>query len=757
VAWLATYISVDRWSSYDLKLLGAHPRRIWLDGATLASGGTGKTGEEEVEAKLELTTGKHLLLVETVFDPERGEDWSVGVTLGEDNGDEPRPVAFSLDPVRPVNLADILDAPRIGSLATSPDGEYVVVGVRRVVPGSDDAESWLEIRRTADGSLAESWRGGIDARNVAWSPDGRYISYVSDAPGTEEDKASALYLYEREAGRVRPLLEKVERLGSYLWSPTGRNIVFSATVKAEKDKRGVKLVQGIADRWATYRDKQFLHLVAVPGGSRRQLTAGELTTNALGFSADGRRLLFSREVEELEQRPYSRTELWELSLEEFTAHKLRDFRWFGGAIYSPDGERILIAADATAFGDAGLDVSEDVTPNSYDGQLYLWNPVSDEVDAITREFDPAVGAVDWSRHDGAIYFTAEDGDRVRLYRYDVSSRAFTVLETGFDRVRPLDLAARAPLAMVVGSSAWKPQALVAVDLSGGDARRLSSPADEWFADVRPGGLEDWEFSASNGRTIPGRVYLPPDFDASRKYPAIVYYYAGTSPVTREFGGRYPKEWWAANGYVVYVLQPSGATGFGQERSATHVNDWGKVTTREIIEGTRAFLESHPYVDPDRVGCIGASYGGFTTMLLSTQTDLFAAAVAHAGISSLASYWGEGYWGALYNAVAAANSFPWNRKDIFVDQSPLFRADQARVPILLTHGSADTNVPVGESDQFFIALKLLGKEVAYLQVDGQNHFIMEHGKRAVWSSSIVAWFDRWLKDQPEWWNDLYPAE
>jgi dipeptidyl aminopeptidase/acylaminoacyl peptidase len=269
-------------------------------------------------------------------------------------------------------------------------------------------------------------------------------------------------------------------------------------------------------------------------------------------------------------------------------------------------------------------------------------------------------------------------------------------------------------------------------------------------------MVEQNFTASNGRTIPGRVYLPQGFDPERRYPAIVYYYGGTAPVTREFGGRYPKEWWAANGYVVYVLQPSGTTGFGQEWSATHVNDWGEVTTTEIIEGTRAFLAAHPYVDPERVGCIGASYGGFMTMLLSTQTEIFAAAVSHAGISSLASYWGEGYWGALYSAVASAEAFPWNRKDVYVDQSPLYRADQARVPILLTHGTADTNVPPGESDQFYVALKLLGKDVEYLQVEGQNHFIMEHRKRQVWSESIVAWFDRWLKDQPEWWNALHPG-
>jgi dipeptidyl aminopeptidase/acylaminoacyl peptidase len=186
-----------------------------------------------------------------------------------------------------------------------------------------------------------------------------------------------------------------------------------------------------------------------------------------------------------------------------------------------------------------------------------------------------------------------------------------------------------------------------------------------------------------------------------------------------------------------------------------VNDWGQTTAREVIEGTRAFLEAHPYVDPRRVGAIGASYGGFLTMTLVTETDLYAAAVAHAGISSLASYWGEGYWGYAYSAVATAESFPWNRPDLYVERSPLFRADRVKTPILLTHGRSDTNVPVGESDQFFVALKLLGAPVEYVQVEGEDHWILTHDKRHVWSKTILAWFDRWLRDEPGWWSSLHP--
>ena len=152
------------------------------------------------------------------------------------------------------------------------------------------------------------------------------------------------------------------------------------------------------------------------------------------------------------------------------------------------------------------------------------------------------------------------------------------------------------------------------------------------------------------------------------------------------------------GYVVYVINPSGAAGFGQEFASRHVNTAGQGVANDIIEGTRKFAETHPYVDAKKIGCIGASYGGFMTQYLQTQTDLFAAAVSHAGISDHTSYWGEGYWGYSYSEVSMANSYPWKDKKLYVEQSPLYNADKIHTPILFLHGTADTNVPVGESIQ-----------------------------------------------------------
>ncbi len=129
----------------------------------------------------------------------------------------------------------------------------------------------------------------------------------------------------------------------------------------------------------------------------------------------------------------------------------------------------------------------------------------------------------------------------------------------------------------------------------------------------------------------------------------------------------------------------------------------------------------------------------------------------AAISSPSSPWGEGSWGYSYGAVANADSFPWNRRDILVDRSPLLNADEVTTPLLLTHGDDDPNVPPGESDRFSAALGLPGGEVEYRRIAELGHLIMERDTRALRSKSILAWFDRSLKDQPQWWEALNPEE
>ena len=273
---------------------------------------------------------------------------------------------------------------------------------------------------------------------------------------------------------------------------------------------------------------------------------------------------------------------------------------------------------------------------------------------------------------------------------------------------------------------------------------ISDPYNERLSQMTLGKVEDWSFTNSDGIKIKGTYYLPPNFDPAKKYPMIVYYYGGTTPTSRTFEGPYPAQVFASQGYVAYVIQPSGATGFGQKFAALHVNAWGKRTAEDIIEGTKQFVEEHTFVDGNKIGCVGASYGGFMTMYLQTRTDMFAAAVSHAGISSISSYWGEGYWGYTYSSGASAHSYPWNNTDLYVKQSPLFSADKVKTPILFTHGTVDTNVPIGESIQMYTALKILGVPTEFIQVKDENHGVMN-----------MAWFAKWLNNDDKWWKELYP--
>ena len=239
---------------------------------------------------------------------------------------------------------------------------------------------------------------------------------------------------------------------------------------------------------------------------------------------------------------------------------------------------------------------------------------------------------------------------------------------------------------------------------------------------------------------------------------IVNYYGGCSPTSRNFESRYPHHAYAALGYVVYVVAlPSGATGNGQEWSARHVNTAGDGPAQDIIEGTEKFCQEHPFVNPDKIGCIGASYGGFMSQYIPTLTDRFACAISHAGISDHTSYWGFGYWGYSYSETSMANSYPWSDRDLYVNHSPLYLADKINTPILLIHGDADTNVPFNESIQLFTALKLLGKETALVAVKDQNHHILDYAKRLEWQNTIWAWFAKWLQDDPSWWDALYPPK
>jgi len=703
-----------------------------------------------VTKELKLETGKHILLIKALKNPECKADWKLKACFKLSDDWESEAIAATISPKHNMNIKHLLDGPKVRNASISPDGELVALSLRKTAPPSDNSESWIELRSAKDGKLQQTYRGGMKLSRVNWAPVGKKFSYTTSAKN-----GTTIWIVDLNAGTSIRLLKNIKDMGGFSWSPDGSFIIYSISEKPEADETGLKRLKGMPDRWPGWRERSFLYLVNVPEGTQRKLTHGHLSTSLNSISHDGEKLLFNRSIEDYAERPYSKTEFWILDLRTMALDSLWTTRWGGSAHWSPDGTKLLVTGGPSMFGDIGVNLSRDVIPNDYDTQAYIYDIESKTIDPISKSFNPAIGSATWSQIENCIYFNTTDKSSRRLYRYDLKKKKFEFINTGIEVLSSIDFASKKPVAVYTGTSATVPPKAYYIDLKKKKHQLIADPGETDFEHVVFNNVQRWTFQNKRGAEIEGRIYYPPNFDNTKKYPCIVYYYGGTSPVTRDFGGRYPKNLYAAQGYVVYVLQPSGATGFGQDFSALHVNDWGIIVADEIIDGVKKFMAAHSFVDREKVGCIGASYGGFMTMLLQTRTEIFSAAISHAGISSLSSYWGEGYWGYLYSAVATANSFPWNRKDIYVDQSALFNADKINTPLLLLHGSVDTNVPPGESIQLYTALKLLGKQVEFVEVQGQNHHIMQYNKRIRWTKTIMAWFDKWLKNQPQWWDDLYP--
>ncbi len=755
--YLASYVKANRWIKSELKVACAHPFQVFLDGILLESilGSENLNDENGKEPgnickEIKLERGSHLILIKTMNDPENSSDWTIETSLQPKDSTLINELVISTSPIETMTMEKLLDSPVIKDIHISADGKIAAVKLDRILKPTDKSETWYGFRETGSGQIIRELRGGMDISDFQWAPKGNLYSYTNSG-----NDGKNLWIADFDKGDVRLLLENIKGLSGYQWAPDNSFIVYSISEEYIDGPKDLNKLMGLEDRWPWWRDRSYIYRVNVQSGQKERLTGGLYSTDLNDIAPEGKELIFSITKPNPSERPYSKNIYYRLNLKTLEADSLFAGSWGDAAQYSPDGKMILLLAGPSFFGKLGVHVGDNKIPNEYDKQVFLYDLNDKSVKAISKNFDPEINSAVWCRKDGKIYFSVTEKAYRNLYQYDPGKDKYKKLDLHVEVLDDVAISTNSEVAIYQGTSAIQPERLYSIYLKNSISQLILNPAETEYQTVHFGKVEHWTFRNKSDLEIDGHIYFPPDFDPSKKYPCIVYYYGGTSPVDRGFGGRYPKNYWAANGYIVYVLQPSGATGFGQDFSALHVNDWGKIVADEIILGVNKFLDAHNYVDRHRVGSIGASFGGFMTMLLQTKTDIFACAVSHAGISSISSYWGEGFWGYLYSGVATANSFPWNRKDIYIDQSPLFNADKITTPLLLLHGREDTNVPPGESYQLFTALKLLGSEVELIEIAGQDHHIMEYNKRKQWSKTIVAWFDKHLKDQPQWWEDLYP--
>lgn len=653
----------------------------------------------------------------------------------------------------PYTMADMIQGNHYRNVSLSPSGKYLLTVYYDTKEDGSNLFKTVVTETTTQKQLIRR----NEYVSLSWLPNRDILYYTRAGKNGRQ-----LILLDPQNGAEETIGENIPE-GGFSISPSGDYLVYSKSQEGSKDKDGLKLLREPDDRQPGWRTRNALYRYDLQTGRMQRLTFGSHSVWLSDISADGKSLLLSFSDMDPTHKPFSRTTLLKMDAYSGKADTLLlDTAYIAKASFSPDGKSILIQASPAAFGGIGQEVEDGQVPNGFDYRLYLYDIAERRVTPLLRNFKPSVSEASWIEGDGNIYFSATDGYDVSLFRLNPGTQEVVRFELPVSYIQDYSISRqqKKPRAVFFGQTGERAREMFTALLT--SARPTVQEIgeidfDAMYRNVAIGTCHDWAFKSTRGDSIRGFYFLPPDFDATRKYPLIVYYYGGCTPTTKSLEFHYPLQVLAGQGYVVYVVEPSGAIGFGQEFAARHVGTWGIGSADDIIEGTKAFAESHPFVDAGKIGCMGASYGGFMTQYLQTRTDIFAAAISHAGISNIASYWGGGYWGYTYGEVAQYGSYPWNAPELYVKQSPLFNADKIHTPLLLLHGTADTNVPTNESQQLFTALRILGRPVSYIQVDGENHVIVGHSKRMAWQNAIFAWFARWLKGEPQWWEALYPDD
>lgn len=727
---------------------GLEQYRLFVDGEQVAVNGD--------KAETILTPSQHTVVIKYLTRKNASSDKkSIKLTVTAADG-APLSVGDAAAK-RAYNIYDVICAPNYPSVSISPNGKFIVVR-KTWVDRKGNNHSISELRNSQTNRVMATFE-----ESVKWMPSSNKLYFTQKASDSsiagEEKQDGTLQLIT-----INPLTMEREVLaanipdGWFQFTPDEKTLIYTLYTEGRKKDAQVYDVKEPDDRQSGWRSRSYLAKFDLASGVLQPLTFGYHNVYLNDISADSRYLLIGKSEERLTKRPTTLNSYYRLNLNDMSVETLIEKGEFlNSAQFSPDGKSILVSASPEAFNGIGKNVEEGQTPSMIDTQLYLMTLSDKKVRPLTKDFNPNVQSVDWSKADGNIYFTAEDKDCVHLFQLNPKSGKFTLLKTPEEYIKSFSLASSAAEMAFSGQSASNADRLYKMNTKALKSQLVDDLSARELKDVELGECKAWNFVNSRGDTLCCRYYLPPHFDAAKKYPMIVNYYGGCSPTSRMFQSRYPHHVYAAMGYVVLVVNPSGATGFGQKFSARHVNTAGEGVAEDIISSTQAFCDEHAFVNRKKIGCIGASYGGFMTQYLQTKTDLFAAAISHAGISDHTSYWGEGYWGYSYSEVSMANEYPWTNKHLFVDQSPLYNADKIHTPLLFVHGTADNNVPVGESIQLYTALKLLGRPTAMVLVDGQDHHIIDYEKRLKWQNTIFAWFAKWLQDDASWWTEMYGDE
>lgn len=623
----------------------------------------------------------------------------------------------------------------VGTPRLSPDGRRVVYTINDAVMTADKSEFVTQIwLASIDGKDDfQVTFGDKSSTNPKWSPDGNYIAFTSN----RKDNKNNLYVLRVNGGEADPITEVKSAVADFEWSPDGRWLAYaSADAKSDDEEKNDK---GKNDfRWIDENTKMArLYVVPVAkdaNGKResKKLTNDNRHVTGFNWSPDGTKLVFSHVKSPVANDwPSS-----DVAIVEITSVKVTPFAVTQAAEsspqFSPDGKWISIM------------VSDLPVRWAQSNTIHVVPANGGTAKALAASHDSSPGVAGWSPDGKRIYFTESKGTVSRIYSLDVAANKIVETDTSSGVLSGLDVSTNGKMMAFVWQSPDKaPEAYVSA--TGKFSPVQISRANVDAARMQFGRTEVVKWKSTDGRDIEGLLTYPVGYTAGKKVPLILNIHGGPAGVFQQsyIGGRgsYPIATFASRGYAILRPNPRGSSGYGTEFRRANMKDWGGGDYQDLMSGVDKVIEMG-VADPERLGVMGWSYGGYMTSTIITKTKRFKAASAGAPVTNLMSFTGTAdipafipdYFGGEY----------WDHPEVYAKHSAMFNIKGATTPTLIQHGEADVRVPISQGYELYNALKVQGVPTRMIVLPRQPHGPNEPKMQIAAMQSNLDWFEKYLK-------------